>query len=105
MPFQTTEGEQAFLNELRAKGINQVLCPISGRFIRHPVHHKEQHALIVEKESLDQARANHQEHILIGTETFLLESFEEDSPSAEILAQEARYVQFRYLHPEFPDKL
>ena len=98
MPFQTTEEEQTFLKELRANGIKQVLCPASGRFIRHPVHHKEQHALIVDKESLDQARANHQEHILIGIETFPLESFEEDSPSVEVLAQEALYVQFRKLH-------
>ena len=98
MPFQTREDEQAFLKELSANGIKQVLCPISGRFIHHPVHHKEQHALIVDKESLDQARANHQERILIGTETFPLESFAEDSPSVEVLAQEALYVQFRKLH-------
>jgi hypothetical protein len=98
MPFQTTEEEQAFLNDLRAKGVNKVLCPISGRFIRHPVHHKEQHALIVEKESLDQARTNHQKHILIGNEIFPLESFEEDSSSVEALVQEVLYVQFRKLY-------
>ena len=98
MPFQNAEEEQTFLKELSANGIKQVLCPISGRFIRHPVHHKERPTIIVEKESLDQARANHQERILIGTETFPLESFEEDSPSVGVLAQETLYVQFRKLH-------
>ena len=96
--FQNEEEKRSFLEDMRTYSRERLLCPISGEFIRHPIHHKERPTLVVDKESLDQVRDNHLDHVVIGNERFPLESFEENAVPQEVLFQEEVYKQFRRIH-------
>jgi hypothetical protein len=94
--FQNDEEKRSFLEEMKTYSREGLLCPISGEFIRHPIHHKERPTLVVDKESLDHVRVNHQDHVVIGNERFPLESFEENSIPEE--DREEAYKVFRRIH-------
>ena len=98
LPFHNEQEEQAFLDELRHSRSGLFLCPISGRFIHHPIRNRERPDIVVERESLEAARNRHQHDVVINNETFSLDSFEEAPIPDEEEFRGGAYEQFRRLH-------